>query len=288
MRFVPRDVASMDDVRAVGRVVGEGDWLVKVWPTCGEASVTLAAPRARSLGPDDPGFAYWEAEKERRRRERVEGGENEERAVRRARGEVRRYSRHNRCYQMVTFTFAGDVPEFDSLGACVNNFWRRWERATGRKRGPYVWVPEWGKVSGRLHIHMAVPWWYELDCTEVCAECDRYNVLEDFGRGRRVHSLCVGCLWGLGFVGRPRDRESQEVETNEDGRALSRYLTKYMTKDLGSELGRGQQRYRAAEGYQAACVDEMVGSPDEGVSFAMSVVSGTFAAGEAEPIIVVM
>jgi len=135
-------------------------------------------------------------------------------------------------------------------------------------------VPEWGKVTGRLHIHMAVPWWYELNCTEVCPTCDRFNVLSTNDWRLRGDYLCIGCMWGLGFVGRPLDREGQ-TETNEDGRSLSKYLSKYMAKDLGSELEKGQQRYRVAEGFQPTCVDEWADSPDEGVSFATSLLGDT-------------
>jgi len=262
-----RECASVDDIHELTKTsAGSGFWSVKVWPTCGEASLTWRPQKkvdvVQALVEN---FAVFKDEVRLRAPGSVE--DNEDRAVRRARSAVRRYSRHNGLNQMVTFTFAGDVPEFNSLSEVVANFWKRWERRAGRRRGAYVWVPEWGKVTGRLHIHMAVPWWRELNCVEVCPRCDRYDVLSSAGRGVPRNYLCVGCCWGHGFVGRPLDDEG-EVETNEDGRSLSRYLSKYMAKDLGSELTCGQQRYRCAEGFAPTCVDELVESPDEGVSMA--------------------
>ena len=193
--------------------------------------------------------------------------DNADRAVRRARGEVRRYNRHNELLEMVTLTFRGDTPPFDNLSDCVKRFWQRWEYATGEKRGAYLWVPEWGSHTGRLHIHMAVSWWARLGCVEVCPKCDRFGVLEKFSRKIRSDFLCVGCLWGLGFVGRPLTREGL-IESNDDGRGLSRYLSKYMAKDLGGGVRLGGQRYRVAQGF----------APESVTLAAESVVGGVFAA----------
>lgn len=273
-------------IRAPGR------WSVKVWPSCGEASVSFVRERRESIAPvigtelagRELSAAEW--------RVAVDAVESsEDRAVRRARSEVRRYNRHNGLTQMVTFTFAGDVPVFDSLGVVMKNFWRRFERATGRSRGPYCWVPEWGKVTGRLHVHMAVPWWDELRCVEVCPRCDRYGVLERFaGHRARVFErlgeagLCVGCVWGLGFVGRADSGEGP-VEDNSEGRALSRYLSKYLVKDLGG--GGGRQRYRIGEGSRPVPVVVEAESPGQGVVLASEVLSCYEGGAAASPVMFV-
>jgi hypothetical protein len=115
-----------------------------------------------------------------------------------------------------------------------------------------VAVPEWGTLNGRLHLHIGIDWWGELNCTEVCERCDRYGVIAKTRRDLRGDELCIGCLWGRGFVGRP--------EQNADGRGLSGYLAKYLAKDLadvkhdphsGKKLDVGVpfggKRYRASD-----------------------------------------
>ena len=270
--YVRPESVDLDHIGALGGSVAAGDWLLKVWPTCGEATLTFQKARSQYVDWDAPfdqrdiksGVSRWY------------GGEVEDnatRAVRRARSEVRRYNRHNELLEMITFTFRGEVPEFDSLSKCVENFWRRFKKATGRSDiGPYLWVPEWGKVSGRLHIHMAVNWWHELNCVEVCPKCDRFDVLERFNREVVSTALCVGCLWGLGFVGRPLDDEGQLVR-NDDGRGLSKYLSKYMAKDLGGGVRLGGQRYRVAQGYAPESVTLRAVGPVEGLFDALAVMA---------------
>jgi hypothetical protein len=105
-------------------------------------------------------------------------------------------------------------------------FWKRYQKATGLPIPKYVMVCEWGHKHGRLHVHIAVPtsWWGVVHAVEVCPRCDKYNVLKKFPRAMPTDYLCVGCLWGRGFVGRP--------EENADGKGLSGYLGKYISKDL--------------------------------------------------------
>lgn len=284
----------------MGRAItASGSWRVKAWPTCGEASVTFVRDRRESVAPV---LAAWQLDGSREMtradwdRRAVLLETNEDRSVRRSRTSIRRYNRHNGLTEMVTLTFAGEPPEFDSLSAVMSAFWKRFERATGRSRGPYCWVPEWGKKTNRLHVHMAVDWWGELNCVEVCIRCDKYGVLNRFKNDRpRLdqsapgNRTCVGCLWGHGFVGRPVGDDGTQ-ETNEDGRALSKYLSKYLGKDL--DVGGGRQRYRVGEGAQPEAVLVDAESPDEGVSLAMAVMSDTKVTGESHmdqtPIMFVM
>lgn len=269
-----------------------GRWSVKVWPSCAEASVSFVKERRDSVAPVLGLEARgWEVAPARWRELVAAAETNEDRAVRRARTEVRRYNRHNELWQFVTLTFGADPPQFDSLSEVMDAFWKRFRAATGRERGAYLWVPEWGKVNGRLHIHLAVPWWEELRCVEVCDRCDRYGVLDRFARHRAgvgsgvcSAGLCLGCLWGHGFVGRPLG-DSGEAQDNKDGRALSRYLTKYMVKDLGGVGGR--QRYRAAQGRKPTPVVFDADSPDEGVSFAMSEICARTGVGAVAPVMFV-
>jgi hypothetical protein len=271
-------------------ITAAGSWKVKAWPTCGEASVTFVKDRRESIAPvlavweldgsKEITKAQWDAYKEHRET-------NEDRSTRRSRASIRRYARHNALVEMVTFTFAGEPPEFDSLSGVMSAFWKRFERSTGRSRGAYCWVPEWGKATHRLHVHMAVDWWGELNCVEVCERCDKFGVLDRYKNHRggvaqdlRNSRTCVGCLWGHGFVGRPVSGEG-EVESNEDGRGLSKYLSKYLGKDL--DVGGGRQRYRVGEGNQPECIELITETPDEAVSLAVSSVHCRNALGESLP-----
>jgi hypothetical protein len=260
-----------------------GRWVVKVFPTCGEASVTWSR---LPLTDDSREAAKAGREAKAAVMSRVPQPvqeTSEERSVRRARAEVRRYGLHNRLDQMVTFTFAGDPPPFDSLGEVVHNFWKRFYRRAEREglspgqRFPYVWVPEWGKVSRRLHLHMAVSWWDALGCVEVCQGCARDALKAVRKDLPPVGSFCVGCVWGHGFVGRP--------ESNQDGRSLSKYLTKYLTKDLaGSEVKKGGQRYHCGEGQRPASARVEADSAYEGVLHALSVVRAIVGAEDVPPV----
>lgn len=278
---VTLEPARREAVAALGDALSsKGSWRVKAWPTCAEASVTFV--KARRECASDPVVAAWPEDGSREvcveawTRARSSYETNEDRALRRSRAAIRRYTRHNALTEMVTLTFAGEPPEFDSLSAVMAAFWKRFERGTGRSRGAYCWVPEWGTETHRLHIHMAVDWWGELNCVEVCRRCDKYGVLDRYaahrgglGEDLRVARTCIGCLWGHGFVGRPL-RDDGALDSNEDGRGLSRYLSKYLGKDLA--VGEGRQRYRVGEGSMPEFVQWECERPDEGVSLAAELV----------------
>jgi hypothetical protein len=257
-----------------------GYWSVKAWPSCGEASVTFVSDVEHRFLTQSSREAREAGNRQREAAGFKAVESSEERAVRRAKGAVRRYSRHNGCDAMATFTFAGDVPGYESLSDVIDFFWRRWSRRSGVKPGPYVWVPEWGKLTGRLHVHMAVPWWWRLQAVEVCERCALDSLRAVRSDIPSASSFCIGCIWGHGFVGAPK--------RNSDGMALSQYLSKYMSKDLGSELSRGQQRYRVAQGYLPSDVKEQSESADEGVSRAIALVCGTLPQHLQTPIMYVM
>jgi hypothetical protein len=160
--------------------------------------------------------------------------------VRRAVGNLRRYAAHNKLSEMMTLTYETEPP-LDEVSRHLEHFWRRWCRATGRQIPPYVIVPEWGPANGRLHLHAGINWWAELEAVEVCDCCARPAL-----RCKRTippaGCLCVGCLWGHGFVGAPERLDAKHWQ-------LSAYLAKYLAKDMDRQLF-GHQRYRVAKGFQ--------------------------------------
>jgi hypothetical protein len=188
----------------------EGGFLLSAYPTCKEASI-VAFGSGLSGGKKS---SY-----------RRSDGEVEDSRGRQAKTAVRRICRHNGLTQLVTFTYS-EVPPLRAVSRHFEYFWRQWRAATGLEIPPYVLVCEWGSLHGRLHVHVGVNWWNEINAVEVCPRCDRYGVLKKYPRALPSPSpVCIGCLWGRGFVGRP--------EENVGGRGLSGYLAKYLAKDLG-------------------------------------------------------
>ena len=241
---------------------GQKGYTITAWPSCSEATiraskvpsgyVDFAAPFERqfsaraqgraAFGPEQPcGLAPGVSET------------GDELRVRQGKTAVRRFGRHNGLTELVTFTYA-ELPSLSLVNGHVLRFWKKWKLATGREIPPYVWVPEWGERTGRLHIHMGVLWWYELGCVNVCELCALSGLRETKFKIPSAGSLCVGCLWGRGIVGPP--------ESNYDGRGLTRYLTKYIGKDLGKiqfdpqtgkpvgHRGFYQNRYHTSRGHK--------------------------------------
>lgn len=162
------------------------------------------------------------------------------RSVRRSAHNLKRYAAHNKLVEMMTLTYEAE-PSLDEVSPHLEHFWRRWCRATGRQIPPYVIVPEWGPTKGRLHLHAGINWWAELGAVEVCDCCARPAL-----RSKRTippaGCLCVGCLWGHGFVGAPERYDAEPWQ-------LAAYLTKYLAKDMDRQPF-GRQRYRVAKGFQ--------------------------------------
>jgi len=220
----------LDSSTNSGRNPDQKGYKITAWPSCSEASIqrskvpsgyidlAYAFERQFSAKDNRGALSHWSDVAP----DWTETGD--ELRVRQGKTAVRRFGRHNGLVELVTFTYAV-LPNLSLVSDHLHYFWRKWREATGREIPPYVWVPEWGEKTGRLHIHIGVSWWFELKCVEVCPRCDKYEVLKKFPRSVPENALCVGCLWGRGFVGRP--------ESNVDGRGLGGYLTKYIAKDLG-------------------------------------------------------
>jgi hypothetical protein len=161
------------------------------------------------------------------------------------------------------------VHDLDDVSTDLHDFWRRWRRATGESLPAYVAVPEWGKSSGRLHLHLAVSWWDRLGAVEVCARCARPALRRVRNDIPPAGSFCIGCLWGLGFVGRP-DAGITRPES------VSAYCAKYLTKDIdedGPKVFR-RQRYRVGQGFQPEPVRLLAGTVPELVDAAVRLMGG--------------
>ena len=229
-------------------------YAITAWPSCREATIS------RVSGYVDRGAPF---ENHTFGLSKVGGsggavGEtSDELRVRQGKTAVRRFGRHNGLEEMITFTFA-ELPTLSLVPGHVKRFWEKWKVSTGCEIPPYVWVPEWGSETGRLHIHMGVSWWFDLGCVNVCEMCALPGLRKTGFEIPPAGSLCIGCLWGRGIVGWP--------ESNGDGRALTKYLTKYIGKDLGKvqfdpqtgkpvdHRGFYKNRYHTSRGHKPAPV----------------------------------
>jgi len=217
-----------DSLRSDDLVPAQGQYVVKAWLTAGEATIIFQpAGLTRRGGSSEEGL-------------RTDPSELVSRSVRRSAHNLKRYAAHNKLVEMMTLTYEAE-PSLDEVSPHLEHFWRRWCRATGRQIPPYVIVPEWGPTKGRLHLHAGINWWAELGAVEVCDCCARPAL-----RSKRTippaGCLCVGCLWGHGFVGAPERYDAEPWQ-------LAAYLTKYLAKDMDRQPF-GRQRYRVAKGFQ--------------------------------------
>lgn len=108
---------------------------------------------------------------------------------------------------------------------------------------PYLWVPERGSKHDRLHVHWLCNWWGRLGAVEVCERCATKRLREMRSDIAPVGSLCIGCIWGHGFVGAPS-------EVIGDPRKAAGYASKYVSKDVAGLVDFYKHRYHVARGHQ--------------------------------------
>lgn len=162
-----------------------------------------------------------------------------ERSASRSRRVLGRFCRFHAITELWTFTFA-ELPTGD-VGRLLENFLKRLRRVFSEVPGPYVFVEELGGKFFRLHLHCGADWGRRFGAVEVCEVCARPALRAKRRDIPPAGSLCLGCLWGHGFVGRPDAGDSV---------GLSSYLGKYLVKDVGDLSGViGKQRYRVAKGF---------------------------------------
>jgi hypothetical protein len=145
---------------------------------------------------------------------------------------------------MLSLTYRSPASSVDQASSDFRHFRYRLLRAPwfAAETFPYLWVVEWGSQNGRLHLHLAVgEWWDRLGCVEVCARCAT-AARKKKGPVAPAESACVGCLWGLGFVGRPQGKG--------EASAVAHYAAKYLGKSLDDDGLTGRQAYRVGEGFQ--------------------------------------
>jgi hypothetical protein len=193
-------------------LVEREDWRVKVWEDAGEAVIWRAWDEGpgddREIG-DGKGSAPLDDEQD-----------NRDRAARRARSKVRRYSTVNQLSWLVTLTYRPPQPTDPVIVlADVQAFQRRLEVA----HPALVWLRVFElHRSGALHVHF----------------------LTNGPHGAERRTRAIAGLWGHGFVDARRFGNGGRGGS----RRAARYASKYVSK--GAVAGFGRHSYEVRQGYQ--------------------------------------
>jgi hypothetical protein len=156
---------------------------------------------------------------------------------------------HSGLGYLLTLTFRREPATSAGVWTEAKRFVRRLQVRIGGGF-PYVVVLERGETNGRLHLHVVVGDWYSS--LGVVVRCERC-----VAPGWVWHSappgqdrLCLGCLWGHGFVHGPDEKLGGDgVRANGDPKRAAMYVSKYVSKELRAELEQGRQLYRVAQGF---------------------------------------
>lgn len=136
-------------------------------------------------------------------------------------------------------------------------FFERFKRRVGESPGPYLVVEEFGKLNGRRHFHNAADWRRRFGAVEVCEVCALPSLRRVRADIPPAGSVCIGCLWGHGFVGAPQGSAPG---------SLSQYLSKYMVADMVGPGALGKHRFRASAGFRPPEPARIEGWTFEGVA----------------------
>lgn len=141
---------------------------------------------------------------------------------------------------MWTLTYRGEgVHDLDQMRRHVERFLAK-VRVDLRDGFAYLWVPELHKSGHGLHVHMAVPMWFDQ---------------------RRLAEL-----WGHGFVW-CSDMKPKGLCAVAGSQRAAAYLSKYVGKAF-EVAAFGRHRYERAQGYEIVCVKTVRYDMDDGREYA--------------------
>jgi hypothetical protein len=190
-------------------------WTLAFYPEAGEAggSVRTSIPRGREYadGTVDPERSASEA-------------------VRRARGQIRRYCAANGLNRLGTLTYAGEgCHDPSALRGDVAAFFRALRTGLGEPF-PYLWVGQLHPGGHGLHVHFAV--------------------------GRFVNRTLIEASWGRGFVHIKLLGDLPVGSTAlDEARLAARYISPYVSRSLDEKHLAGLHRYEVAQGFQPQSIE---------------------------------
>jgi len=213
---------------------GHGQARVTVYPDAGEAVVSVMRGQRKV---DRSGKGHVAVNPERCKRE----------ATKRAQRQLRRFCKSHGLFFMWTLTYGnGGQRDVVKLRRQIERLVEKLVAARGGKVFPYAYVVEFHKDGERLHVHMAVPFFFDQ---------------------RRL-----SVLWGHGYVWCTDKRKRGECAHVGAQRAAS-YLAKYVGKTFEhSEFGR--HRYEVAKGWKVSSYQVRRRDLDDGQRYAEAVFMG--------------
>jgi hypothetical protein len=211
-----------------------GAWLLAWYPDAREATACVRRPGAPVLRPGNVPTADRDAE-------------NADRALRRARGIVRRYARGNRLCYLWVLTYRGDgCHDWREMTGHVRQFLE----ALAALRVPVLIVPEWHPGGHGLHINVALGRWIDWRVIQKAwahgsVKAPKTNRGDKRGGKRR---LDPGLLAGYvaGYVARGAQNEAGELGKPGDVNGQNRQ--------------RGQHRYFCSHGHHPRRLNEVAAS----------------------------
>jgi hypothetical protein len=211
-----------------------GQVRLRVYPKCGEAVVSLLQRERAAADRSRKGERAHDPQRCR------------ENAARRAKSTFRRFCKQHRLCFMWTLTYGdGGQRDLAQLRRQVERLRAKVIRETGRDF-PYAYVVEFHKDGERLHVHMAVPFFFDQ---------------------RRLTTL-----WGHGHVWCSDKRQRGECRFIGAERAV-RYMAKYMAKAF-EDGDFGRHRYERARGWAVETYDVRVFDFGDGQRVAEEVFGG--------------
>lgn len=195
----------------------------RVWPSALEASATpqIRSPQSHRTAPGVAG---------------EQSGDAARVAASRATSSIRRFIVGNDLDALLTVTLDSD----DCVArpkVLLKNALRQARRAHGLAF-PYVWVPERGHKTGRVHVHLVT---------------------------RMSIGQCLAELW-------PRGRTRIDPVETVEGR---RNLATYLAKDFESPVPGFPSRYSPSRGFGIEAIEITAGSPHEFIERAGAVLGGS-------------
>lgn len=206
-------------------------WYANAYPDAGEAVAYYVPPT-----PSEPSGKWSSLSDDER------AAENERRAVRRARGEMRRYMVSNGLRFMWVLTLGGDgLHEAEGRREVMRRcglFARRLRDALGGEPFPYLYSPELHPGGHGWHVNFFVPMKISIELVR-----DLWSGVESGG------DAPCGFVFVSDWVAKVR-RADPTMSVRSGVRAAARYAAKYASKDWSADVLAGRQhRYEVAEGF---------------------------------------
>lgn len=221
---------SLDKTTKLPSVRGGRAWAT-IYPNAGEAVVTTVTPVLKQVDRSRKASGAMDPERCRAN------------AVRRAKVKLRRFCTEHRLRFMWTLTYREGEVDPKRVRRDIEKMIAKIVQDRRGRRFPWVYVLEHHADGARLHVHMAVPFFYK-----------HAKLMKAWGRG------IVFCS----------ERKHRGECSFVAARRTAGYLTKYIAKTFENSAS-GTHRYERAQGFEPLSYKVRRHDMDDGEEFAVSV-----------------